>query len=217
MQQFFAFWSSTIYGVWSTEWWYVDMLKQYLNSQMFNNEWTGEKYELFNFWFSWATISDVKSIYTWVLKQYYREWHKTCILNVWANNMRAIDAPTNYVSTPEAFENEFRDFIKVIRNDFDEVIFVRFWYVVESLTQPKKSPLRPNSVWSFWYNERCEQFTQIQKSICLENDVIFIDTDKTPEQRNNDFNYLDWLHINAAWNKYFFEKILWVLKDRWIL
>ena len=217
MQQFFAFGSSTVYWVWSVEWSYIDMLKQYLHEKSFSEWWFWEWYEVFNFWFAWATTEKVAELYPMTLKHFWRDCHKTCIINVWWNNMKAEDSPDGFVSTPVQFEEVLKNFLQQLQNDFEDILFVWWSYVDESKTTPKKSPLRPSSPWSRFRNERNAIFNTIQKDVSESLGITFIWIDLSPEERVKKYGYTDWLHNNTGWHRYYFEKILKSLISKWII
>ena len=173
MIQFFAFGSSSTYGVGAEQAGWADLLKQRLHQEMYAEDGVGEKYEFFNFGKSGATISFVQATNKDILENYGRDCQKIALVSVGGNNSKAEDEPDNFVSTPEEFQAEMTQLLTELQAAFDSVLFVGGGYVDESKTNPKPNPLTGGK--SYFSNGRRAQFDAVLVEVCKTLGVTYIE------------------------------------------
>lgn len=208
--QIFILGSSSTYGVGGPNGGWADLIKQYLHQKMYEDDGVGEKYELFNFGKSGATIDFVKDTFPVQLKDYGRQQKTIIIVSVGGNNSRAKEKPDNFVSTPEEYEKGMRDLLLSLKQNCDGLILVSSnEYVDEAKTNPKKNPLTGGQ--DYFTNARRQQFRDIVKQICKDIDVELVDIPVSKEKWVDKYVYLDGLHPNRAGHKLIFDEITPVL------
>ena len=72
MKQIFILGASTAYGVGGEHGGWGDLIKQYAHSKMYGQSGAGEKYEVFNFALSGATVDFVTTTFPEQIKNYDR-------------------------------------------------------------------------------------------------------------------------------------------------
>lgn len=208
MKQIFIFGSSSTYGVGSTNGGWSGLLKKKLHNRMYGENGIGEKYEVFNFGKSGATIDMVQNSYKSQLDAYGRDGVNIALLNVGGNNALAInnpDNPDNYVSEPEEYKKEIHSLLLSMKKDFVHIFFVEGGYYDESKVSPKQSPF-DNSC-SYFSNERKQLFSNVTKGVCEELDIIYIPVRVSEQEWIEKYIYQDGLHSNDAGYKYIFNNI----------
>jgi lysophospholipase L1-like esterase len=203
--QFFILGSSSIYGVGGSHAGFADLIKQYLHSKMYDEGGVGEKYEVYNFGKSGATISFVKEALPWLLKNYSRSGKLVFIVSVGGNNSKARNTPDNFISTPEAYRQEMEVLLDLLKQHSDRVIVVGNAFVDESKTSPKSDPLSSNV--DYFTNTRRRQFTGINKEICEEYGLDFVDVNVSQQEWVEKYLYEDGLHSNQAGHQLIFETL----------
>lgn len=203
--QFFILGSSSTYGVGSSSGGWGDLIKQYVHSRMYGENGVGEKYEVYNFGKSGATIDFVKEAMPWLLANYGRGGKIIFIVSVGGNNSKARSTPDNFVSTPEDYKREMEDLLLLLKQNSDKVIVVGNAFVDESKTSPKSDPLSDNV--DYFTNARRRQFTNINRDICKENDMDFVDVNVSQQEWVEKYLYADGLHSNQAGHQLIFEAI----------
>lgn len=203
--QFFMLGSSSLYGVGSSNAGFADLIKQYVHSKMYAEGGTGERYEVYNFGKSGATIEFVKEALPWLLQNYGRGGRLIFIVSVGGNNSKARNAPDNFVSTPEEYKQQIADLLLLLKQRSDRVIVVGNAFVDESKTSPKLDPLSGNV--DYFTNARRRQFTGINKQICDQNGLDFVDVNVSQQEWIEKYLYEDGLHSNQAGHKLIFDAI----------
>jgi len=206
MTQVFILGSSMVYGVGGSQGGWADLIKQYLHQKMYGEDGIGEKYEVYNFGKSGATIDFVKDTCMSQLEAYGRGQRTIILLAVGGNNTKAEEEPHNFVSTPEEYENEMRELLSLLKQNSDGLIFVGSNnYVDESKTNPKTNPLTGGR--SYFTNSRRQQFAGIVKQVCDDLGIPLIDVTVEKEKWLDAYIYKDGLHPNDAGHQLIFEAI----------
>lgn len=210
MTQIFVLGSSSTYGVGGPNGGWADMIKQYLHEKMFGENGVGEKYEVYNFGKSGATIDFVKNSFPSQLKDYGRQQKTIILVAIGGNNTKAEQEPDNFVSTPEEYESEMRELLDFLKQSSDGLILVGSnGYVDEAKTNPKLNPLTGGR--SYFTNARRQQFSTIVKRICEDTNVDLADVAVSQEEWLSKYLYIDGLHPNNAGHQLIFESIKPVL------
>lgn len=164
MKQFFLLGASSVYGVGGDNGGWGELLKQYLHQKMYGTDGIGEKYEIFNFAKSGATVQFVLDTFPEQLKHYGRDGEITSIVSVGGNNSKAVNEPTNYVSSVEEYIQQMGSLIGFLKLQSNKVFVVSNGYVNESKTNPKISPFDISS--SFFTNDRRIEFQKALEELC---------------------------------------------------
>ena len=196
MTQIFIIGSSSVYGVGAEFAGWADLVKQKLHQKMYGVGGVGEKYEVFNFGFSGATIDFFKETFPSLLEKYSRGGKIITIFSPGGNNAKAKNSPTNYVSTLEEFGTEIADFLNLLSKLSDKVIVVGGGSYDESKVFPKISPFDGSK--SYFSNERKKKFQARAKEIAQSMNLEFVDLEVATETWIKKYLYKDGLHPNQA-------------------
>lgn len=210
--QIFVVGSSSVYGVGGTHGGWADLIKQWLHQKMYADKGLGEKYEVFNFGRSGATIDFVKDNFSIWLEQFWRGGPLITITSVGGNNMKAVDEPDNYVSTQDEYRHQMSELFGLLKETSQQVIAVGSGYVDESKTNPKMNPFTGGK--SFFTNKRRQQFTEVYQTLCVEKDIPFVGVDLSESDWLESYVYTDGLHANDQGQRYLFEKIKQILEPQ---
>lgn len=203
--QIFILGSSSAYGVGSASAGWGDLIKQYLHSNMYGAAGVGEKYEVYNFAKSGATVDFVKETFPQQLAKYSRGYKSIVLVSVGGNNAKAEDEPENFVSTPEEYKKEMGSLFTMLKQHTGAVVFVGGGYVDEKKTNPKPNPLTGGR--SYFSNERRSQFAEITKQLCREHDIMFAGVSISEEEWFKEYIYKDGLHPNDKGHRLIFETV----------
>lgn len=205
MIQFFVFGSSSVYGVGGEKGGWADMIKLRLHQNMYSDGGVGEKYELYNFGKSGATIRFVQNTFKNQLKNYRRNCKIIALASVGGNNSKAENEPDNYVSTLKEYREEMVNFLTELKREVDRVLFIGGGYVDELKTNPKPNPLTGGK--SFFSNKRRIRFDVVLQEICRELSVDYIAVDVGQEEWIEKYLHADGLHANTVGYKYIADKV----------
>lgn len=207
MKQFIILGASSVYGVGAENGGWGDLVKQYVHSKMYGAGGVGEKYEVFNFSKAGSTIEFVADTAPWIYQNYARSEDVMTLISVGGNDARAVDAPDNFICTPEDFRTKVTDLFEMLQKHSKHIVFVRNNYVDEAKTNPKSNPLKPGHV-SYFTNERRFLFNDITKEVCASKGLAFIAPDVDKETWIQNYVWDDGLHPNQAG----YQKILEALQ-----
>jgi len=206
MIQIFFIGSSSIYGVGGENGGYADLVKQSFHSKMYGKNGVGEKFEIYNFGKSGATIDFVLKTFPQLLKQYGRGGKVIAVVNVGGNNAKAEDQPDNFVSTLEEYSQEMEKLLDLLKDKCASVIAVGSGYYDESKTNPKQNPLTGGV--SYFSNKRSKKFQKRFNELCKERRISFIDAGVSKQEWMEKYIYEDGLHANSKGHKMLASKIL---------
>ncbi|MFA5871564.1 MAG: SGNH/GDSL hydrolase family protein [Parcubacteria group bacterium] len=202
--------SSSVYGVGAENGGWADLVKQGLHKKMYSKDGVGEKYEIYNFGKSGATIDFVASTFPQQLNDYGRGGKIITIVSIGGNNARAVGQPNNFLSTIEQYTDEMSDLLDLLRKLSSEVIFVGGGFYDEAKTCPKISPFDGGK--SYFTNERKQKFESRAKQLCEEREITFVGVDTVEEEWKKKYLYRDGLHANQKGHKLISRNILSVLE-----
>jgi len=186
MTQIFILGSSSVYGVASGG--------------------VGEKFEVYNFGKSGATIDFVLNTFTRLIKDFGRNQKTISIVSVGGNNAKAEHTPDNFVSTLNEYQDQMSQLLDLLSSKSDAVIAVGGGYYDETKTNPKISPLSGNK--SFFTNQRKHQFEQALKSLCQQKQIPFVKVEITKQKWLEEYVAADGLHPNHKGHQYISDQIL---------
>jgi len=206
MIQIFFIGSSTIYGVGGENGGWADIVKQKLHNMMYGENGVGEKYEIYNFGKSGATIDFVQDTFPQQLKQYGRGGKIITIVNVGGNNAKAENKPDNFVSTIDEYSKEMGQLLDMLKEVSSHVIVVSSGYYDESKTNPKSNPLTGGK--SYFSNTRSQKFQRRFMELCKERKLVFIGVDVSEQEWKEKYIYEDGLHANRKGHGMMAGKVL---------
>ncbi|MFA6047342.1 MAG: SGNH/GDSL hydrolase family protein [Parcubacteria group bacterium] len=206
MIQIFLLGSSHVYGVGAETSGWADLVKQALHKKMYSENGIGEKYEIYNFGFSGATIDFVRDSFPEQLKRYSRGGEIIIVVSIGGNNAKAKDEPDNFVSSVEEYVKEMNNLLEFLKKSSNHVIMVGSGFYDESKTNPKTSPFDGRK--SYFTNARKKEFQKYTKKICLEKEIIFVDIGVTDDEWKKKYLYRDGLHSNQQGHEYISKKVL---------
>ena len=210
MIQVFLLGSSSVYGVGAESGGWADLIKEALHGKMYGKNGVGEKYEVYNFGKSGATIDFVLKNFPKQLESYGRNGKIITIVSVGGNNAKAEDEPENFVSTIDEYELQMSELMGLLKDKSDVVIAVGGGYYDESKVYPKHNPLTGGK--SYFSNERKHKFEQKWKEICISKEIPFVGVEVTEEEWKDKFLYIDGLHPNQTGHRHIAERVLEVLE-----
>ncbi len=186
--------SSSVYVVGAEVGGWADLVKQGLHKKMYSVGGVGEKYEVYNFGKSGATIDFVARTFPEQLKEYGRGGKIITVVSVGGNNARAKGEPDSFVSTLEQYTKEMSELLDLLRKLSSNVISVGGGFYDETKTSPKLSPFDGEK--SYFKNERKKQFEARSRQLCDERGITFVGVDVTEEEWKEKYLSGDGLHPN---------------------
>ena len=208
--QVFIIGSSFVYGVGAEKSGWADLVKQFFHHKMYGKSGVGEKYEVFNFAKSGAEIKFVKRLFPTLIREYGRKGKIITIVSIGGNDAKAVDSPTNYVSTIEKYTVQMSQLLDLLKEKSDLVIAVGGGYYDESKTNPKHNPFTGGE--SYFTNERRKKFEQRFQELCHQKSITFIGVKLSKEEWQKKYSYQDGLHPNQKGHQYVAENVIRVLK-----
>ncbi len=208
--QVFIIGSSLVYGVGAEKSGWADLIKQFFHQKMYGEGGVGEQYEVFNFAKSGAKIQFAKRLFPILVKEYGRDGKIITIVSIGGNNAKAVDFPTNYVSTLEEYSAEMAELLDLLKEKSDVVIAVGGGYYDESKTNPKHNPFTGGK--SFFKNERRKKFEQKFRELCSERGIVFVGVELNKEEWQQHYLYKDGLHPNQKGHSYIASNVIKVLE-----
>lgn len=206
MKQFFLLGASSVYGVGGEDGGWADLFKKHVHKKMYGKYGVGEKYEVYNFSKSGATVQFVLDTFPEQIKQYGRDGDIVCIVSVGGNNSKAIKTPDNYVSSVKEYTNQMKDLFKLLKNHSNHVVFVSSGYIDEKKTNPKISPFDGSK--SYFTNKRRLEFHYALKKLCEQTNVEIVDVDTPPKEWQEKYLYIDGLHPNNNGHQLIYQKLI---------
>ena len=206
MIQIFIVGSSTVYGAGGKNGGWADLLKQAAHNKMYGKGGVGEKYEIYNFGKSGATIDFVQSTFPQQLEQYGRGGKVITIVNVGGNNAKAEDRPDNFVSTVDEYSNEMGKLLDMLKAKSKHVIAVGSGFYDESKTNPKPNPLTGGK--SYFTNKRRNVFQNRFKKLCEQRSITFVEVGVSEDEWRQKYLYEDGLHPNQKGHELICKNVL---------
>lgn len=206
MIQIFTLGSSSVYGVGGECGGWGDIIKQAIHKKMYGAGGVGEKYEVFNFAKSGATVEFVRETFPQQLKQYGRGGKVISIVYVGGNNAKAEGTPDNFVSTIGEFSQQISDLLDLLKEKSTHVIAVGSGYYDETKTNPKPNPLTGGQ--SYFKNARKREFEARFQQIAKERAIPFIEVGVSEGEWKRKYLYDDGLHPNQDGYDLIARKIL---------
>lgn len=207
MKQIFILGASSVYGVGAEHDGWGDLVKAYMHGKLYAPDGLGEACEVFNFAKAGSTVEFVADTFPWICQNYLRDGAElTTLISVGGNDAKAVNAPDNYVCTPEAFREKITNLCSVLKAQSKHVIFVSNGYVDETKVSPKPSPFGDGNV-SYFTNERRGQFNAITKEVCEAMGFEFVAVDCDKDTWISKYLYKDGLHPNQEGYQLVFEAV----------
>lgn len=206
MKQIFILGASSVYGVGAEKDGWGDLVKSYVHGKLYAPNGPGETAEVFNFAKAGSTVEFVTDTFPWLCKHYQRGPDLVTLISVGGNDAKAVNAPDNYVCTPEDFKEKIMRLCTLLKDYSSRVIFVSNGYVDESKVSPKPSPFGDGNV-SYFTNKRRGQFNAITKEVCDSMGFDFVAVDCNEITWTQRYLYKDGLHPNQAGYQLVFEAL----------
>ncbi|HEX3082577.1 MAG TPA: GDSL-type esterase/lipase family protein [Candidatus Saccharimonadia bacterium] len=196
MKQIFILGASSVYGVGGADGGWADMVKRYYHHRMFDEGGMGEKFEVYNFAKSGATIEFIEQTFPQQFKDYGRGQEAAIFLSIGGNDAKAEGEPDRFVSTPEDFGEKAKRLLVSLKEAAGQVVVVSNGYVDEAKTNPKSNPLTGSR--SYFTNERRQLFNQTTAGVCRELGIPFVGIVPDIAEWQEKYLYRDGLHPNQA-------------------
>lgn len=208
MTAILCFGSSVVYGVGSTTGGWSDLLKQSIHSNLYGPNGVGELHEVYNLGIPGNTSEDLALRLESELKGRRRDMQPEllCIFGIGVNDCRAVDTPSNYISSPEEYQNRMRKLFKICSTHKAQAIAIGFTPVDETLTNPKLQPRTGKK--SFFTNARIELFEEALKEVCLSEKIGFVPLYAEALQHGwTECLHLDGLHPNDKGHAWIADRV----------
>jgi lysophospholipase L1-like esterase len=197
-----VFGDSVAYGAWDFEkggW--VNRLRGFLEQRMLKNQ--KEYYIIYNCSIFGDTSEDLLKRFEFELKQRIKENEETIIIfAIGINDSQFLHMESKLRITAEEFEQNIQKLIELAKKFTQKIIFVGLIPVDESKVSPL--PWNPNKSYRNGY---IEEYNEIIREICKENQVEFIEIFE--EWIKIDYKSLleDGLHPNTIGHQKIFESV----------
>lgn len=137
MAQILFFGGSSIEGVGDTEGGWVDRFKRDVHSKAYGPEKSGERHSVYNLGILGNATSDVFArIQNELPARGWKDEKFVVVVQIGANDSKAVDAPTNYVSNREEFKAELINTIELIKTYTPYVLLIGMTPIDDLRTRP---------------------------------------------------------------------------------
>jgi lysophospholipase L1-like esterase len=191
-----CFGDSVVMGTWDTQGGWVDRLKQYFQTEYFARK---RKVQVFNLGIGGEFSSGLaKRMQSEIEARLNSKWEPIIIIGTGKNDVRAHGTPNNYDSTPEKYEQDLRNCIKIAQKYSPKILLIGLGLVDESV-QFKDL---------YYENTRMKLFNEVNKRVAQECEVFRVelqdDMEKLPDLSSW---FVDGIHPNYAGYQWIYEKI----------
>jgi lysophospholipase L1-like esterase len=190
---------SITYGVGSDYLGWGDLLKNKCNSIFYSTSKYREVVEVYNFGKPGADSSFILEILDTAKKFVVKNNKKDkniIICSFGMNDTKAVDSPTNFVSSGSDFGNRLKQVLLNLKDvDIDDLIFVGLSNVNQELTNPKLNPL--NGTLSYFTNKRITDFNKVARDIILTAGYRFLSIEYDDKDWLNNI-VADGVHPNST-------------------
>lgn len=169
MSQILVFGDSITYGAWDKEGGWVQRLRRFLDEKTLTEP--DFYYLTYNLGISGDTTDDLLKRFEFETKQRMKEKEKMVIIfSIGGNDAIFIDNKNQYQISQERFRKNIKKLINLAKEYASKILFIGLLPADESKTIP--IPWAPDYSYK---NEHIIQYDKIIKSICQENEILFID------------------------------------------
>jgi len=183
-------------GTWDAQGGWVDRLKQYFHAEYFERK---RKVQVYNLGIGGELTDGLKNrMRPEIEARMNPKWEPIIIIGTGKNDVRAQGGPCNYETTPEAYEQNLRDCIKVAQQYSTKILIIGLGLVDESV-QFKDL---------YYRNARMKHFNEVNKKVAQECKVLRVelqdDMEKIPELS---LWFVDGIHPNHVGYQWIYEQI----------
>lgn len=201
MTQVFIFGASIVHGVGAEESGWADLIKKKLHQKIYSEHGVDEKYEVYNFGKSGATIEFVQNEFDQQITYYKKNAKTIAILSVGMNNSKAEGTSENYVSTVIEYKDNMEELLQKMKSQVDHILCVSFTPVDEAKTTPMKKG------GSYYWNKRIQEFNKAFNEVCDKESIQFVSITVDQEEWKKNYLYKDGLHPNQKGHQLIFENV----------
>jgi lysophospholipase L1-like esterase len=210
MKQLIILGASYAYGAGGQNGGWGDFLKKHLHNKMYSDSGEGDKYEVYSFAKPGATTQFILDTAPEILRHYCRNKSTTIILNIGANDAKAVNSPTNFLTTLPEFSNQLELLLDALKGFSNDIIFVSDPPFDETKTTPKVNPLDGSN--SYFTNSRREELKEITKKLCREKGAYYLQIEVDRNEWINNCLFRDGLHPNQKGHQIIFDTVLTYLE-----
>ncbi len=198
MKNVLIFGASIVHGVGGARGGWVDKLKTSLHRDMYGEDAAGEVCELYELGIPGATIADIlRHTDTEAAARLERPGctpEETYIVILCGHNdSKAVDAPDNFVTGADVFEQHAGKLLDIAQKHAKHVIVAGLSPVDEHKANPKINPFDNSK--SYFTNERLAQFERIWEAACKARNVTFVPIHSiAPEDWAQHYMFTDGVH-----------------------
>ncbi len=207
--QIFCIGASSIYGVGGTKGGWVELLKADLHQKMYGPNGIGEMHEVYNLAVPGAVVKDLVERTKIELKTMSKPGRLTfSIVQIGANNAKAIDEPDNFVSTPEEYRQEATDFLELVKKSSDAVLCLGMRPMDQTKVMPiVKDKEKHRKV--YFPNDRIATFEKILGVTAASLGIQFIPLfdELLNADADGKLGWQDGIHPNDAGYEWLYKKI----------
>lgn len=214
MKQIFIFGASIVYGVGAESLGWADLIKQKLHSHMYRSGGVGERFEVYNLAKPGAEIEFVLKHLLPLHQIYQQSSENLAIFSIGLNNTKAVNTPTNYVSSLQTYQMQMDKLLRLSQDQFNHLICVGYTPIDETKTNPKFNPISGNI--SYFNNQRIGKFDQIFNQLCYKFKIPFVDFSQLDRTHwVNNCLYQDGVHPNQTGHQLIFDRV-WPYVNKFI-
>jgi lysophospholipase L1-like esterase len=206
MKQFIILGASYAYGVGGQSGGWGNLLKNHLHNKMYSEGGEGEKFEVFNFAKPGATTQFVLDTSPDLLTHYCRNKSATIILNIGANDAKAVNSPTNFLTTLPKFSNQLELLLDALIEFSEDIIFAGDCPIDEAKTNPKVNPFDGSN--SYFTNSRREELKEITLELCRDKEAHYLQIEVDKNEWIQTCLFRDGLHPNQKGHQLIFNQLI---------
>lgn len=211
MPQILVFGDSETYGAWDTEGGWVGRLRKFLDEKIIASR---QKFYclIYNLGIDGDTTENLLKRFDFEARQRLQEKETIIIFAIGGNDSVLIHEEDSSMIPPEKFKENLQKLIEFARKFSSKIIFVGLVPIDESKTAPVSWDKEMN-----YRNAHICLYDEIIKSVCLENNVYFVEMFE--KFKEGDYKHLseDGLHPNSEGHRIIYETVRGFLIDNKII
>lgn len=197
--------ASSLYGVGHTKGGWPELLKADIHKKQYGPNGKGQVNEVYSIGVPGATLSDMKERTEICLKTIRKPKRQViCVLQLGANDAKALDNPDNFFTTTEDYKKKITEFLGTVNELSDKAVCLGLF----PMDQDKVMPVSKNPK-TYFSNERIRKFEKILCDTAESLGMNALPVFQEAVQSNwiNEYQYRDGIHPNDKGYQWLYQKV----------